>query len=331
MTKPSPKNLKLGTTETFDNKKYIVSISKNIKKKWVSYTKSEKKKEEISITNAIDFFDIPKIYTPSDLGRILENEPNSIIKIFEKIIKLVPKLKKIWNFVRIFINPYDEKRQLFWSDYIDAYFAQEDKNWHQKKFYIFEIKIQNEKLVPPHILIHYKHINLNEKQETLNIYKKYLPNNFKWDGNNNSSMYISYFKLNPPTDFNMTLKENDTYPTIYIALDFPSKTFNIRKPLTEQYETIKKLDEKIKEISDIGEVTFDMYSIEYMRIQFDATKKQMKEILDLIINMKEPKLLNYTIEYVTLDNKTKKIANIDTRKVGKSINSQVEKFLKIFK
>jgi hypothetical protein len=199
---PSPKGLgicahaeKVNTKKKGnDGEMWIISETKTGVKRWIKYKKPAttkpppKKKTGLTLTM---FFDVPDIPVRS-IPKYMDKNP--ILKTVNN--KVIPEIKS--NKIRFFIILLPPSgRGIYWTDYASSYLEETyDFDILDEKSYIYMTVYLNRDLsinINRDPIMHYR---LNKSEQTIvkDTFTKYLPKNYKWDGNTKKVMDITYKK-----------------------------------------------------------------------------------------------------------------------------------------
>ena len=306
-----------------DGNEWKVIETKNGYKRWIKL----KKTDNFSLEN---FYDIPKIIDSNDLDLIIKKESKNIINIFkilnDSIIPEIKKLNKYTNIVPIPISNND----IYWSDYPDSYLNNINSNTDWQDNYIYfgvyldcNYKINKTK----YISIMYSQLNLEEKKNLINIFYKYLPNNYEWNGNNNKIMMINLKKRKIKKININDLKSNDNYPYLYIFIKL-EKFDHINLNILE-VEDINSLFKSLEKIN--GHIDYS-YSDEDLTFEIRGgthVKSNIKKIINLLnqLILDSPPIMN-VVSFKIYFNENEGVLNYNK---NNSFNIKINNFLENFK
>lgn len=301
---------KIGTKKT-GNDGNIWIIAENIKgiKRWKLYKKKTApnpkpeslpeppRTKKISVTS---WFDIVNI-NDGDLKKVM-NKNESTKNIYNLITKeLMPELKKMDFATDIIPLPLSEGG-IYWSDYPSAFMDDHhDKGWVDKFMYFVVYMNSKGNLIETskNITVGFSSLTLDDKKKIVSLFQRVMPEYFDWDGNNMHSILISYSPHKKNKIDVAKLKENDTYPQLYLWIKTPSKK---RKKTAEtasiddNLDLAKKLTEQLKDL-DLN-LVFD-YEYSFFDVIFNiyaVGKKDQNTIKSLIKRFMKDYPHDYKIE-----------------------------------
>lgn len=295
--RPSPsenaKDFDVGTKKKGgDGNMWIIKENKNGVKKWVLHQKrldindkkNKKKKTKVKKSKKIhglDFFDV-QIIRPNKIKKYIDEN-----KILHKVVnKIKPLIEK--NNINVYLIPLPlSERGIYWTDfagnYIEKYY--DDNYWNKSNIIItiyltYDLKIEYEK----NIQINY-YLSIEEMQKVYDIFAKYLPYNYYWDGNDLNTMLITHKKQTTKIK-KIKIEYVPDYPKVYLDIDLkPNKNkednlLNIKDPLiAKEFELIFDLEKNVKFIDykwNITYINFVIFGIKDLKILNKLLKKLRK-------------------------------------------------------
>ena len=243
---------------------------------------------------------------PDDARLILSK--NKILKtVYDKIF---PKL--ISKKINCFIVPvpliggsymYD-----FYETYLEYFYGEslESIKLIQNIFLIVYLNEDNKTINKnKNIIINYS-LSIEKQQFCYDIFSKYLPLNYRWDGNDKSNMIIQYQEIKPAKKINIKSKPDYPYAFLNLELDLKNKESNFSKNhpyFSNELKSIRNLEKKYKFVQ------WDYFGIQFFGItDVDELTRIVKKIFD-------------KIDFITDSNGKKfkiKKANLSIQKDGNS-------------
>ena len=235
-------------------------------------------------------------------------------KQLENVIAKYPHINKIHTILKSHIIPQLSSLALhpfivplplsdsknYWQDYAATYI---------KEFYNFEIldasyiyftyyldNSGKQINISRPININYSPMNKEIKSQVIDIFEKYLPSVYQWSGSNNQSMKLFLDNYNAPQRKikKSKLKDQDTYPLLYITFDTKINLFNDNNMREMLIKYFMKYYKKYQATWECGENDFivSLYS-------FDNDNKVIEEIKKYLKTSKIVK--RYSIVYIEND------------------------------
>ena len=244
---------------------------------------------------------------PNDARLILSK--NKILKtVYDKIF---PKL--ISNKINCYIVPvpliggsymYD-----FYESYLEYFYGEslESIKLIQNIFLIVYLEEDSKTINKnKNIIINYS-LSIEKQQFCYDIFSKYLPLNYRWDGNEKSNMIIQYEVFNKPAKkLKIKFKPDYPYAFLNLELDLKNKESNFSKNhpyFSNELKSIRNLEKKYKFVQ------WDYFGIQFFGItDVDELTRIVKKIFD-------------KIDFITDSNGKKfkiKKANLSIQKDGNS-------------
>jgi len=296
---PSPKGLGIcAHAEKLNSKKkgkdgnmWTVTETKNGVKRWIKYTKQEKKQKDKKVLNDAlsleNFFGVPNIPL-KNIPKYMDKH-NVLKKIYDKIMPEI-QINKI-NFF-IVLLPRSKHNGIYWSDYANSYLTEKygddifDKSSYvELTIYLYEDLSVDLTKKP---IINYKLEKL-EQQIVADIFVKYLPYNYEWDGNDLKLMEISYDK-NKTKIQKVKLDNRQNYPVIIVTVYVHTNTIDLFDLNGFQHaKELKNLDKILlkAKYSEYG------YGKKNFMITFNGVKGNEKAIKDYFNKIKEGGKLSF--------------------------------------
>ena len=310
-TEPSPKGLgycahaeKLGRKKKGKDKNmWIVIETKNGVKRWVKFNPDKKYifkkvKEDIEASNnkwkeikplkiikkkskkhlTLEMFYNLIVIPPKNVNKYISK--NSIIK---KIIdKIIPEIKS--NKINCFIIPLPLSNSgKYWTDYAHSYLTEfYGENYYKDKHIMMTIYLENNLAINfnREILISYD-LDIKQQQIVYDIFSKYLPYNYIWNGSHLQAMIIEYYKRKKKAP-KRKIKKIAVYPKLIIEIQIEL----IKKSKKSFFDTINPI--LAKELLDLKKIKSnyndDSYGLDDLEIIYygikdiNKTKKILKKI-----------------------------------------------------
>lgn len=228
---PSPKGLGIcAHAEKLNSKKkgkdgnmWIVKETKNGVKRWVKHSGVPAAKKSDLLTANV-FFGVPDIPL-KDIPKYMNKD--SILKIIYNDV--MPEIKKKDINFFIVLLPRSTQNGIYWSDYADSYLEEKyGKNIFDEKpnmtltVYLHEDLSINYNKNP----VIYYDLQKEKQQLVADIFVKYLPYNYEWDGNDLKLMKISYTK-NKKKIQKVKLDNSPNYPSLFVEVDLKVKSIGL--------------------------------------------------------------------------------------------------------
>lgn len=308
LTRPSPSESAILFPEGAEKKGNGVNrwvklngLQKIEKHKFVEFKPKSKKDKDYNLSSN-EY--LQNSIHPNDARLILSK--NKILKtVYDKIF---PKL--ISNKINCYIVPvpliggsytYD-----FYESYLE-YFYGESFNLYENIFLIVYLEEDSKTINKnKNIIINYG-LSIEKQQFCYDIFSKYLPLNYRWDGNEKSNMILQYQVFNKPAKkLKIKFKPDYPYAFLNLELDLKNKESNFSKNhpyFSNELKSIRNLEKKYKFVQwdDIGIQFFGITDV-------DELTRIVKKIFD-------------NIDFITDSNGKKfkiKKANLSIQKDGNS-------------
>ena len=173
--------------------KYIKYKYKYLELKKIEQSGGSNKKFQISLEQ---FYQV-KVIKPEDIKNHLINNSNNYSSLFKILFnKIIPELKK--NKINLLIVPLPlSDNDKYWTDYYNSYLNNfYGENWSKDSYLYMTIRLHNNLKINflEKIIINYGGLDLKENQIVFDIFSKYLPNNYIWNGKSTVAMIINYKK-----------------------------------------------------------------------------------------------------------------------------------------
>ena len=276
-----------------DGNMYIIKANKNGDNKWVKVNAGKSnQKEKIETTVFVEFK--PKSKKDKDYNlssnEYLENSTHPddarLILSKNKILKTVydkifPKL--ISNKINCYIVPIPLLGGSYMYDFYESYlkyFYGENYNLYENIFLIVYLE-EGSKTVNKNknIIINYS-LSIEKQQLCYDIFSKYLPLNYHWDGNEKSNMIIQYQEIKPAKKIKIKSKPDYPYAFLNLELDLKNKESNFSKNhpyFSNELKLLRNLEKKYKFVKwdDLGIQFFGITDV-------DELTRIIKKIFDSI-------------------------------------------------
>jgi len=289
-----------------DNNTWIVTENKNGIKRWKLYKKvskkaskkvSKKASKKVSKKASKIFSDLFFGFTPiteKKLENIISENENS--KKIHNILKnkIIPEINNIG--IETFIIPLLlSDTNVYWSDYAPTYI----ENKYNKEiednymYFTFYLNNQGDKInFDRPININYSTFNKDTKIKILDIFTKYLKDNFEWNGSNTQAMRIHYKKINSKRIDKTKIKDDDYYPQLYIILTSKINLLNNNREIQILIEYFKNLNDNYNIEYDYGKNDFSV-TIN----KFENSTKEINKIKNFIKKQDYIKKYNMYLSY----------------------------------
>ncbi len=311
LTRPSPSEsatlFSVGTKKKGnDGNMYIIKANKNGVNRWVKVNGGQSnQKEKIETTVFIEYK--PKSKKDKDynlssseyLQNSIHPDDARLILSKNKIIKtaydkIFPKL--ISNKINCYIVPDHTYMYDFYESYLE-YFYGENYNLYEYIFLIVYLDEDNKTINKnKDILINYS-LSIEKRQICYDIFSKYLPLNYSWDGNEKSNMIIQYELFNKPAKkMNIKYKSDYPYASLILELDLKNKESNFNHPyFSNELKSIRNLEKKYKFVN------WDYAGIQFFGItDINELTRIIKKIFDSIDFIKDEDDKKFRIKRASL-------------------------------
>jgi hypothetical protein len=252
---PSPKGLgycahamEIGTVmKGLDNNLWIISVDKNKVRRWIKYVDNkfvlnQYNNKSVTSTTPLMFAD-NNIIIPKDVYNLVKN--NEIIHTLYN--KIIPKLMR--QEINCYIVPLTlSPNNVYWSDYANTYLNHFTVNeWNNGDYITITLYFDQTTTlnIKENIRIDYS-CSIEKQQILADIFSKFLPNNYIWDGNDKVPMEISFVKGEKGKK--IVAKEISNYPYFRVEIDYnaydkvnlyeESKDFDILRKYAKTYKWI---------------------------------------------------------------------------------------------
>ena len=240
-----------------------------------------------------------KPITEKKLENIISENENSkkIYNILKN--KIIPKINNIG--IETFIVPLLlSDTNFYWTDYAYTYI----KNKYNKEiedsymYFTFYLNNKGDKInFDRPININYSTFNKDTKIKILDIFTKYLKDNFEWNGSNTQAMRIHYEKINSKKIDKTKIKEDDYYPQLYIVLTSNINLFNNNREIQILIKYFKNLNDNYNIEYDYGKNDFSVTIY-----KFENSTKEINKIKNFIKKQEYIKKYNMYLSYKDEDN-----------------------------
>ena len=276
-----------------DGNMYIIKANKNGVNKWVKVNAGKSnQKEKIETTVFVEFK--PKSKKDKDynlssneyLQNSIHPDDARLILSKNKILKTVydkifPKL--ISNKINCYIVPVPLIGGSYMYDFYETYleyFYGESFNLYENIFLIVYLNEDNKTInKTKNIIINYG-LSIEKQQLCYDIFSKYLPLNYRWDGNDKSNMIIQYQEIKPAKKINIKFRPDYPYAFLNLELDLKNKESNFSKNhpyFSNELKLLRNLEKKYKFVK------WDNLGIQFFGItDVDELTRIIKKIFDSI-------------------------------------------------
>jgi hypothetical protein len=197
---------------------YLYKLIDNLftKKKDKSEEKIERLIDCKSIT-VLDLYDV-NVLTLDKFWSILESESDNVNQIMNKIKDVMKNIKDEMNFESYIVpNPKAENGG-YWSDYPYDFVRETYSDRGIGQYLMFIIYVDGNRIdIKRNIIIAQPNLTKNEKKVVCGIFKKHLPYNFIWSGENIENMTITY-QTNTDEFEIPEFYDDDTHPYLFLTI-----------------------------------------------------------------------------------------------------------------
>ena len=213
-----------------------------------------------------------------DNARLILSKNKILKTVYDKIF---PKL--ISNKINCYIVPVPLIGGSYMYDFYETYleyFYGESFNLYENIFLIVYLNEDNKTINKnKNIIINYG-LSIEKQQLCYDIFSKYLPLNYRWDGNDKSNMIIQYQEIKPAKKINIKSKPDYPYAFLNLELDLKNKEPNFSKNhpyFSNELKLIRNLEKKYKFVQ------WDGLGIQFFGItDVDELTRIIKKIFDSI-------------------------------------------------
>ena len=247
-----------------------------------------------------------------DNARLILSKNKILKTVYDKIF---PKL--ISNKINCYIVPVPLIGGSYMYDFYETYleyFYGESFNLYENIFLIVYLNEDNKTINKnKNIIINYG-LSIEKQQLCYDIFSKYLPLNYRWDGNDKSNMIIQYQEIKPAKKINIKSKPDYPYAFLNLELDLKNKEPNFSKNhpyFSNELKLIRNLEKKYKfvqwdglgiqffGITDVDELTriIKKYLIVLILLQILMVKNlKLKKLNSLFKKMEIVKKIQFILK-----------------------------------